>query len=147
VSSSLLVSHADQSARAERLVRFQWPRHDSTPCSNGYSSTQRARRKPVEALVFRDETGEAVGRFRTAWVTAVLKSHDVRPEWKAYGWTALTADCQEQFRGINLHWHDLRHEYASRLVEKGVPLAQVRDLLGLRIVELKMDLSRQKIAT
>ena len=24
----------------------------------------------------------------------------------------------------------LRHEYASRLVEKGVPLAQVRDLLG-----------------
>lgn len=33
-------------------------------------------------------------------------------------------------RTNNLHWHDLRREYASRLVEKGVPLAQVRDLLG-----------------
>jgi hypothetical protein len=33
-------------------------------------------------------------------------------------------------RDINLHWHDLRHEYASRLVEHGVPLAQVLDLFG-----------------
>jgi hypothetical protein len=31
---------------------------------------------------------------------------------------------------VNLRWHDLRHEHASRLVEKGVPLSQVRDLLG-----------------
>ena len=31
---------------------------------------------------------------------------------------------------INLHWHDLRRDFTSRLVERGVPLAQVCDLLG-----------------
>jgi nicotinamidase-related amidase len=39
----------------------------------------------------------------------------------------LTAECLEAFRRIDLHWHDLRYEYASRLVERGVPPAQVRD--------------------
>jgi integrase-like protein len=29
-----------------------------------------------------------------------------------------------------LWFHDLRGEYASRLVDRGVPLSQVRDLLG-----------------
>jgi integrase len=101
--------------------------------------------KPAEALVFSDETGEAVGRFRTAWVTAVLKSHDVKPEWKACGWTALTPECAEQFRRINLHWHDLRHEYASRLVEKGVPLAQVRDLLGHASITTTERYDNQKL--
>ena len=60
----------------------------------------------------------------------MLKAHDVAPAWKSYNWTARTPECRSEFRRINLRWHDLRHEYASRLVEKNVPLAQVRDLLG-----------------
>ena len=70
------------------------------------------KKKPEDAWVFSDETGEPVGSFRTAWVTAVLKAHNVAPVWKSYNWTALTPECHEEFRRINLRWHDLRHEYA-----------------------------------
>ncbi len=103
------------------------------------------KQKPDEALVFSDETGEPMGRFRTAWVTAVLKAHGVKPEWKSYNWTALTPECQQAFRRINLHWHDLRHEYASRLVERGVPLAQVRDLLGHASITTTERYDNQKL--
>jgi len=78
-------------------------------------------------------------------VTAVLKAHGVKPEWKSYNWTALTPACQEAFKRINLHWHDLRHEYASRLVERGVPLAQVRDLLGHASITTTERYDNQKL--
>ncbi len=74
--------------------------------------------------------GEPLKTFKKAWLVAVLKAHGVDPKWRKGSYKDLTADCQQRFRDINLHWHDLRHEYASRLVERGVPLAQVRDLLG-----------------
>ena len=61
---------------------------------------------------------------------AVLKAHGVDPRWRKGAYKDLSTDCQQRFRDINLHWHDLRHEYASRLVERGVPLAQVRYFLG-----------------
>jgi integrase len=102
-------------------------------------------KKPDDALVFSDEAGEPVGRFRTTWVTAVLKAHDVAPVWKSYNWTALTAECHAEFRRINLRWHDLRHEYASRLVEKNVPLAQVRDLLGHASITTTERYDNQKL--
>jgi integrase len=95
--------------------------------------------KSADALVFGDEDGQQPVSFRRAWTMAVLKAHGVKPEWaketgtqgaKKSGWKELTAECREAFKTINLHWHDLRHEYASRLVERGAPLAQVRDLLG-----------------
>jgi len=101
--------------------------------------------KGAQALVFSDETSEPIGRFRTAWVTVVLKAHDIKPEWKSCNWTALTPACQQEFRRINLHWHDLRHEYASRLVERGVPLAQVRDLLGHASITTTERYDNQKI--
>ena len=86
--------------------------------------------KPDDAAVFSNEAGEPLKSFKKGWVTAVLKAHGVVPHWGKSSYKDLTDQGQQRFREINLHWHDIRHEYASRLVERGVPLAQVRDLLG-----------------
>jgi integrase len=86
--------------------------------------------KATDVPVFSNEVGEPLKTFKKAWVVAVLKAHGVDPQWRKGSYKDLSAECQQRFRDINLHWHDLRHEYASRLVERGVPLAQVRDLLG-----------------
>jgi integrase len=88
-------------------------------------------RKPDSARVFSNGVGEPIRGFRTAWVSTLLKAHGTRPQWSKGGvWKSLTPECQERFRAINLHWHDIRHEFASRLDERGVPLSQIRDLLG-----------------
>ena len=67
---------------------------------------------------------ERLKTFKKAWQVAVLKAHGVNPQWRKGSYKDLTAECQQRFREINLHWHDLRHEYASRLVERGVPLGR-----------------------
>jgi integrase len=62
---------------------------------------------PDDRLVFLRESGDTIKSFRTAW--------------------ELT---REKAGLSTVRFHDLRSEYASRLVEHGVPLSQVRDLLG-----------------
>lgn len=63
--------------------------------------------KPADAPVFSNEVGEPLRYFQTAWKAALTRA-EIR----------------------DLRWHDLRHEYASRLAEKGTPLVQVQELLG-----------------
>ena len=86
--------------------------------------------KADETPVFSNEVGEATKTFKRAWTLTVLKAHGIAPKWRTGTYKDLAPESQQQLQIIDLHWHDLRHEYASRLVERGVPLAQVRDLLG-----------------
>jgi integrase len=83
---------------------------------------------PPEAYVFGDEAGGQVKSVRRAWETAVLKAHGHTPVWLAKG--KLAPESRAELRTINLHFHDLRRQFASTLLESGADLHDVRDFLG-----------------
>ena len=80
--------------------------------------------------VFSNEAGEALKTFKKAWVVAVLRAHGHRPSL-AQG--RLQGPLNGLSAAVSGHQPALARpeaRCASRLVERGVPLAQVRDLLG-----------------
>jgi integrase len=69
------------------------------------------------------------------------------------GFRATWNKILKRARITHLRWHDLRHHFASRLVQQGVPLNTVRDLLGhssvgmsLRYAHLAPDQRREAVA-
>src|SRR5258708_2998955 len=64
---------------------------------------------PADAHVFGDDTGRltAIERLCARWRDVCAKA-----------------------KVVNLHLHDLRAEFGSRMIEAGVPIHQVRDALG-----------------
>ncbi|MBE3133295.1 MAG: tyrosine-type recombinase/integrase, partial [Acidobacteria bacterium] len=42
----------------------------------------------------------------------------------------MTPEARAAYRQIDLHFHDLRHEAGSRLLESGWPLHYVQHMLG-----------------
>lgn len=69
------------------------------------------------------------------------------------GFRATWEKILKRARITQFRWHDLRHHFASRLVQQGVPLNTVRDLLGhssvgmsLRYAHLAPDQRREAVA-
>jgi integrase len=87
-----------------------------------------------KAPLITNEAGKGIGGFRTSWETAVLRAHGYSPApgkpLRDSKTNSLTAEARNAFNAIDLHWHDLRHEYACRLAERGVPLTKIQYLLG-----------------
>lgn len=58
----------------------------------------------------------------------MLRAHGHEPAWDPRG--KLSKASRAQFRAIDLHFHDLRHEAGSRLIEHGWPIHHVQEMLG-----------------
>ena len=82
--------------------------------------------KPL-AFVFGNPIGDQVKNPKKAWETAVVKAHGHKPRWKG---TTLNIESRALYRAANLHFHDLRHEAGSRLLDQGWPLHHVQAMLG-----------------
>jgi len=66
----------------------------------------------------------------------VLKAHGHVPTWTCTKKTTkkksgrLSLESRQAYAAIDLHFHDLRHEAGSRLLEAGWPLHEVQQMLG-----------------
>ena len=73
------------------------------------------------------QTSARIKNVKTAWETAVLKAHAVKPE-RTRG--ELSRENRAKLAEIDLNFHDLRHEAGSRKLEAGWPLHAVSVWLG-----------------
>jgi integrase len=82
----------------------------------------------ADSHVFGDDVGLPIASVKRARETAVLKAHGHTPEWTAGN--KLATASRAALKLIDLHFHDLRHEAGSRLLEAGWPLHHVQHMLG-----------------
>jgi integrase len=84
---------------------------------------------PSHAFVFGNEIGERIANPKTSWMVCVLRAHGREPSYR-HNQRTLDAGSRAAYQAIDLHFHDLRHEAGSRLLEVGWPLHHVKDMLG-----------------
>jgi len=80
----------------------------------------------AEAYVFGSENGTYQPNIQTGWETLRLLAYGYEPRTGKKGaeWN------REQLQRIDLHWHDLRHEGACRLLADGVDIRMIQLMLG-----------------
>ena len=88
-----------------------------------------------KGFVFGDATGAFVGDFNRLWREVKLIANGVQPEYVKRG-GYLTASCKAKLKELDLHWHDLRHECASRWLEGGLDVREIQILLGHAKLEI-----------
>jgi hypothetical protein len=72
--------------------------------------------------VFGDETGGRVQSIKKTWMATVLRAFGHQPTWVTGKPGQLTPESRAALRAINLHFHDLRRQFACTLLESSAGL-------------------------
>lgn len=117
--------------RRGELLKLRWSSIDLDrrwlTVEGGTSKTRQTRHVPLN-----DEAINLLGR----WLKQ--SSGGERVFAISTGFKTAWAKLLKRAKITRFRWHDLRHHFASRLVQRGVPLNTVRDLLGHSSVAMSL---------